>query len=88
MSKKTNPLKQNVRKINSFFSKIGWLYLTIVSLLIIVLVQWYSTSTRLNTAAQTSQLNHVQQLENKVNQQQQLIESMQKEITKLKKKQP
>lgn len=88
MSTNINPLKQNLRKINSFFSKIGWLYLIIVSLLIVVLVQWYSTSTRPNNAAQTSHFSHVQKLENQIHQQQQLIESMQKDINDLKKKLP
>lgn len=88
MTTNVNPLKQNLRKINSFFSKIGWLYLIIVSLLIIVFVQWYSTTTRPNTAVQTSQFNRVQQLEKQINQQQQLIENMQKDINELKKKLP
>lgn len=88
MTTNVNPLKQNLRKINSFFSKIGWLYLIIVSLLIVVFVQWYSTTTRPNAAAQASQINRVQQLENQINQQQQLIESMKKDINELKKKLP
>lgn len=88
MSTNVNPLKQTLRKINSFFSTIGWLYLIIVSLAIVVFVQWYSTTTRPNSAAQTSQLNRVHQLENQVNQQQRLIESMQKDINDFKKKLP
>lgn len=88
MTKKINPFKKNLRKINSFFSKIGWLYLIIVSLLIVVFAQWYTSSTRPNTASQTSQINRLQQLENQLNQQQKLIENMQKDITELKNKQP
>lgn len=88
MTTNVNPLKQHLRKINSFFSKIGWLYLIIVSLLIVVFVQWYSTTTRPNSTTQTSQINRMQQLEHQLHQQQQLIENMQKDIHELKKKLP
>lgn len=83
---KQNSLKQLLRRINSFFSKIGWLYLILTSLFVLVLIQWYTSTTRPNTATQNAQFGRIQQLEHKVNQQSQLIESMQKEIDTLKKK--
>lgn len=80
-----NPMKQTLKKMNTLFSKLSWLYLIIVCLLVLIIIQWYTNSTRPQLST-TPQSNQITQMENQLHKHQQLIESLQKEVDALKNK--